>query len=68
MRNIWLSVLVVGLSLAFLYHFSLIWIYGRYSAGEPNLIIRTVETAGLVLALVFGLASWVHAVRCWRQT
>ncbi len=51
--------LVIGMSVALLWHFLNIWLYGQYLAGEPNMLIRSLETAGLLIILVFGTAKFV---------
>ena len=51
--------LVIGMSVALLWHLSNIWRYGEYLAGEPNMLIRSLETVGLLVILVFGTAKFV---------
>jgi len=53
------DLIIVGLSCALLWHFANIWCYGQYLAGEPNMLIRSLETAGLLIILVFGTAKFV---------
>jgi len=55
--------LLVGLSVAFLWHFSNMWRYGQYLVGEPNIFIRSLETAGLVAILAFGVSKYVSDLR-----
>ena len=55
LRNIIADELLAGLSLAFLWHFSNIWRYGQYLAQEPNILIRSLETAGLLVVFTFGV-------------
>ncbi len=51
--------LVIGMSTALLWHLLNIWRYGQYLAGEPNMLIRSLETAVLLIILVFGTAKFV---------
>ena len=55
--------LVIGMSIALLWHFLNIWRYGQYLVGESNILIRSVETAGLLIILVFGIAKFVTDAR-----
>jgi len=50
---------IVGMSAALLWHFSNIWRYGQYIVGEPNVVIRSLETAGLLTILVFGVSKYL---------
>ena len=59
LRNVMANSLLVGLSLAFLWHFSNIWRYGQYLAQEPNIIIRSLETAMLLVIYAFGISRLV---------
>jgi hypothetical protein len=62
-RNIMADSLLVGLSGAFLWHFSNIWRYGQYLAQEPNIIIRSLETAMLLFIFAFGVSRLVADFR-----
>ena len=55
--------LVMGLSAAFLWHFSNIWRYGDVLIREPVVVIRVLETVGLGLILLFGLGVFVWALK-----
>ena len=55
--------LIVGLSVALLWHFSNIWRYGQYLVGEPNIVIRSLETMGLLLILAFGVAKCISDLK-----
>jgi len=55
--------LVIGMSVALLWHFANIWLYGQYLVGEPNILIRSLETVGLVIILVFGTAKFVIGLK-----
>ncbi len=50
---------LIGMSAALLWHFSNIWRYGQYLVQEPNILIRSLETAGLLIILVFGVSKYV---------
>ena len=51
--------LVISLSAALLWHFSNIWRYGQHLIQEPNTIILSLETAGLLFILVFVLRKFI---------
>lgn len=55
--------LVIGLSAALLWHFANIWRYGQYLIGEPNIVIRSLETGGLLLILAFGVGRYISDLR-----
>ena len=54
---------IIGMSLALLWHFSNMWRYGQYLVGEPNIAIRSLETAGLLAMLVFGVTKIVSDLK-----
>jgi len=58
-RNIIVDGLVMALSAALLWHFSNIWRYGQYLAEEPNVIVRSLETAGLLGIFIFGTTKYI---------
>ena len=58
-KNLIVNTLIIGLSTALLWHFSNIWRYGNHLIGEPNIVILSVETVGLLLILVFGVIKWI---------
>jgi len=58
---------IIGLSSAFLWHFANIWFYGQNLIREPNLIILSLETAGLLLILVFGVTGAINDLRGKRS-
>ena len=58
---------VIGLSAALLWHFSNIWRYGQHLIQESNTIILTLETAGLLLILGFGVTKLVSDLREKRR-
>ena len=54
---------IIGMSAAFLWHFSNIWRYGQYLVGESNIVIRSLETVGLLAILVFGISKYVSDLK-----
>lgn len=54
---------LVGMSCAFLWHFSNIWRYGQHLVGEPNIAIRTLETAGIISILALGLSRLIESFK-----
>lgn len=62
-KDIVSHMLIISLSLALLWHFSNIWIYGQYLIGEPNIIIRSLETVGLLVIYVFGIHQFIHGLK-----
>lgn len=53
----------IGMSAALLWHFSNIWRYGQHLIQEPNIIILSLETAGLLVILVFGVSKFVSGFK-----
>ncbi len=62
-----LDTLIIGLSTALLWHFFNIWRYGQYLIGEPNIVIRSVETFGLLLILAFGISKYIRDLKGKRR-
>lgn len=54
---------IIGMSSALLWHFSNIWRYGQHVIGEPNIVILSLETAGLLLILIFGISKCISDLR-----
>ena len=54
---------IIGMSAALLWHFSAIWRYGQYLVGEPNILIRSLETVALLALLVFGINGFIGMLR-----
>ena len=54
---------IIGMSAALLWHFSNIWRYGQHLVGEPNIAILSLETAGLLVILVFGISKFISDLR-----
>ncbi|KKL61457.1 hypothetical protein LCGC14_2195080 [marine sediment metagenome] len=48
-------VMVIGMSIAFLWHFSNIWIHGTYTIQEQSKLALILETILLVSILAFGI-------------
>jgi len=53
---------IVGMSAALLWHFSNIWRYGQYLIGEPNILIRSMETALLLIIFAYGLSGLIGSM------
>ena len=58
---------IIGLSAALLWHFSNIWRYGQHLIQEPNIVILTLETAGLLLIFAFGVTKFISDLREKRR-
>lgn len=63
MRDIIADTLIIGMSASFLWHFSNIWRYGQQLIQEPNMVVKSLETAGLLFILAFGIYKIVYDVR-----
>jgi len=63
LKDVVSNAMIIGLSGALLWHFSNIWRYGQYLIGEPNIVIRSLETAGLLIILIFGIVKYVIDIR-----
>ena len=59
LRDFVIDSLLIGMSTSLLWHFSNIWRYGQHLIQEPNIVILILETAGLVLILVFGISKYI---------
>ncbi len=62
-KDIIVDAVIIGMSTAFLWHFLNIWRYGQYLVGESNIIIRSLETAGLLAILVFGIGKYISDLK-----
>lgn len=58
-----MDTLVIVLSMALLWVFGNIWIYGGYLLVEPNLIIRAGESALFLVTLAMGFMALNRDVR-----
>jgi len=63
MRNAIADGAIIGLSISLLWHFSNIWRYGQHSIQEPNIIILSLETAGLLVILIFGISKCISDLK-----
>ena len=67
-RDVIADTLIIGMSIALLWHLSNIWRYGQYLVVEPNNVIRSLETAGLLLILAFGVSRYINDLRrSWNR-
>ncbi len=57
------NAIMLGLAVAFLVHFTKIALYGRMIIQEPNLIILSLEIAGLVAVVIF---AFLNFIKLWR--
>ena len=62
-KDLVFDAIVIGLSAALLWHFSNIWRYGQHMIGEPNIAIRSLETAGLVFILIIGVSRYISDLK-----
>ena len=53
------NLMLIGLSASLLWHFSNIWRHGNHLIVEPNIVILSVEMAGLLSILAFGIAKCI---------
>jgi len=59
--------LIIGMSASFLWHFSNIWRYGQHLIQELNVVVKSLETAGLLFILAFGIYKLVYDLRRVRK-
>ena len=62
-KDVVFDLIVIGMSSALLWHFANIWRYGKFLVQEPNLIILSLETAGLFLIFALGLTKLIGDLR-----
>ena len=62
-REIIIDALLIGMSSALLWHYSNIWLYDKHFITEPNIWIRSVETIGLLIILIFGIGKYIRDLR-----
>ena len=58
-KNLIVNGVIIGMSGVLLWHFLYIWRYEQYLVGEPNIIVRSLETAGLLLIFAFGIIKCI---------
>ena len=63
MKNAIANGVIIGLSASLLWHFSNIWRYGQHLIQEPNIAILSLETAGLLLILIFGISKCISDLK-----
>jgi len=63
MREWFANIIVICLSAAFLYHFSLIAVRGTVTIQEPNTWILGLEIAGMVGFIIFAIFNLVSLTR-----
>ena len=57
------DLLIIGMSIVFLWLFSHIWIEGRACFQEPNIAIRMLETCMFVATLIFSIRSFIKHLK-----
>jgi len=62
-KDIIADTVIVGMSAAFLWHFLNIWRYGQYLIRESNIVIRSLETAGILAILAFGIGKYISDLK-----
>lgn len=62
------NILLVSLSIAFLWFFSCIWVYGSHYIQEPNPLILICEVAGILLVLCFATRNLIKLAQERRNT
>jgi len=67
LRDVIADTLIIGMSASLLWHFSNIWRYGQHPIAEPDIVIRSLETAGLILILVFGVSRYISRLMRSRK-
>jgi len=63
MKNAIADGAIISLSASLLWHFSNIWRYGQHLIQEPNIVILSLETAGLLLILIFGISKCISDLK-----
>lgn len=63
MKNAIANGAIIGLSVGIIWHFSNIWRYGQHLIQEPNIVILSLETAGLLLILIFGITKFISDLK-----
>lgn len=58
---------IIGMSLALLWYFSNMWRYGQHLIQEPDIVILSLETAGLLLILAFGVSKYISDLKNLKE-
>ena len=58
MKNIIADLLIIGMSSAFLWHFSQIFRFEKFYIAEPNPVILMLEMCGLGAIFAFGMIKF----------
>ena len=58
---------IIGMSLALLWYFSNTWRYGQHLIQEPDIVILSLETAGLLLILAFGVSKYISDLKNLKE-
>ena len=67
MKDFITGTLIIGMSVALLWHLSNIWRYGQHLIQEPNSVILSMETAGVLLIFAFGVSKYVSDLKRNRR-
>ena len=67
MKDYITGTLIIGMSVAFLWHLSNIWRYGQHLIQEPNIVILSMETAGVLLIFAFGVSKYISDLKRNRR-
>jgi len=57
------DLLIVGMAIALLWELSNIWRYGQHLIQELNIVILSLETAGLLAILGFGVGKFISDLK-----
>jgi len=62
-KDLFTDVVIISVSASFLWHFSNIWRYGQCLVYEPNIAIRTLETAWFLFIFAFGVGKYISDLK-----
>ena len=62
-QNCFLALIASAMAGFLLFHFAMIWVYGKFYIFEPNLLILGVETTVIVAILAFSFYCFVEQLR-----
>ena len=65
MRLFIASMLIIGMAVSFLWHFSNIYIYGSHFIQEPRLVVLWTEIAVFSGVVLFGVYLFIYSM--WRK-